>query len=74
MIVQMEVILTHIPTSHMIVDPLTKPISRDIFEARVRALAMLCETIISYIDDICYYQIFSFDTQFLSYLAMYFER
>jgi hypothetical protein len=39
-IAQKEVVLKHISMSHMIVDPLTKPIARDVFQAHVRSLGL----------------------------------
>lgn len=40
MVAQNEVVLKHVSTSHMIVDPLTKPIARDAFQAHVRSLGL----------------------------------
>ena len=39
-ITQREVILQHISTSRMVVDPLTKVIARDAFQAHVRSLGL----------------------------------
>ena len=38
MVAHNEVVLKHISTSLMIVDPLTKPIGKDVFQALVRSL------------------------------------
>ena len=35
-----EVVLKHVSTSLMIVDPLKKPIGRDVFQAHVRSLGL----------------------------------
>ena len=40
MVAQKEVILTHIPTSRMLADPMTKPIGREAFVTHVRALGL----------------------------------
>ena len=42
MIAQEEVILRHISTSRMVVDPLTKLIARHVYQAHVRSLG-LCD-------------------------------
>ena len=39
-ITQNEVILKYLPTQEMIVDPFTKPISRDMFSTHVRSLRL----------------------------------
>ena len=40
MVAHNEVVLKHISTRLMIVDPLTKPIERDVFQAHVRSLGL----------------------------------
>ena len=40
MIMQNEVVLKHIPTNEMVVDPFTKPIARDAFVRHVRSLGL----------------------------------
>ena len=40
MITQNEVVLKHIPTNEMVVDPFTKPIARDAFVKHVRSLGL----------------------------------
>ena len=40
MVAHNEVVLKHISISLMIVDPLTKPIERDVFQAHVRSLGL----------------------------------
>ena len=40
MVMYKEVVLKHISTTRMIVDPLTKPIGRDAFQAHVRSLGL----------------------------------
>ena len=40
MVVHNEMVLKHISTSPMIVDPLTKPIGRDVFQAHVKSLGL----------------------------------
>ena len=40
MVVKKEVVLKHISTSQMIVDPLTKPIVRDAYMAHVKSLGL----------------------------------
>ena len=40
MITQNEVVLKHIPTNEMVVDPFTKPIARDAFMKHVRSLGL----------------------------------
>lgn len=40
MVKQGEVILKHISTGMMLVDPLTKPIPRDVFQAHMRSLGL----------------------------------
>ena len=40
MITHNEVVLKHISTNLMIVDPLTKPIGRDVFQAHVKSLGL----------------------------------
>ena len=39
-IIEKDVVLKHISTSNMVVDPLTKPIDRDIFVKHVRSLGL----------------------------------
>ena len=39
-IIEKDVVLKHISTSNMVVDPLTKPIARDIFVKHVRSLGL----------------------------------
>ncbi len=39
-IAQKEIILEHISMSHMVVNPLTKPIARELFLAYVRAFGL----------------------------------
>ena len=40
MITQNEVVLKHIPTNQMVVDPFTKPIASDEFARHVRSLGL----------------------------------
>ena len=40
MVAQKEVVLKHISTSRMVVDPLTKPIAREAYQAHVRSLGL----------------------------------
>ena len=40
LIAQKEVILKHISSSHMVVDPLTKPITRDVYLTHVKSLRL----------------------------------
>ena len=40
MVAHNEVVLKHISTSLIIVDPLTKPIGRDVFQAYVTSLGL----------------------------------
>ena len=39
-IIEKDVVLKHISTSNMVVDPLTKPIAKDVFVKHVRSLGL----------------------------------
>ena len=39
-IIEKDVVLKHISTSNMVVDPLTKPIAKDVFVKQVRSLGL----------------------------------
>ena len=39
-IIENDVVLKHISTSNIVVDPLTKPIARDVFVKHVRSLGL----------------------------------
>ena len=40
MVVQGEVVMKHISTGSMVVDPLTKPIARDVFQSHVGSMGL----------------------------------